>query len=130
MGVGAPEKMYLWKEFTRTERKRIQETFYSYVSLFGATSLSHVKGLVVLSGDATDDSNKLTSGWQRTKNWVIRKRRYFDQLKLPYLGSIGIAIAASSDELLIQNFLVCLDDLERRNPGLDFEQVFGLVSVL
>ena len=60
---------------------------------------------------------------------MIRKRKYFDQLKLPYLGSIGVLLP-KAEELLIQNFLVCFDDLERRNPGLDLEQLFGLVSVL
>ncbi|MFL6417642.1 MAG: hypothetical protein ACJ74Y_18470 [Bryobacteraceae bacterium] len=35
-----------------------------------------------------------------------------------------------AEELLIQDFLVCFDDLERRNRGLDLEQFFGLVSVL
>ncbi len=36
----------------------------------------------------------------------------------------------SFEELLIKNYLVCFDDLERRNKALDLEQFFGLVSVL
>lgn len=35
-----------------------------------------------------------------------------------------------AEELLITDFLVCFDDLERRNRRLDLEQLFGLVSVL
>jgi hypothetical protein len=122
-------KTYFWNEFVKKERKHIQETFYSYVSLFGATSVSNVKGLIVLGGDSTRESNKLVTGWRRTKKWAVNKRKYFDQLKVPYLGSIG-ALMPAAEELLIKDFLVCFDDLERRNPQLNLEQLFGLVSVL
>jgi len=122
-------KTYFWNEFVRKERNCIQEKFYSYVSLFGATSVSNVKGLIVLGGDSTRASNKLVTGWRRTKKFAIRKQKYFDQLKVPYLGSIG-TLMPSAEELLIEGFLVCFDDLERRNRQLDLEQLFGLVAVL
>ena len=122
-------KTYFWNDFVRKERARIQEHFYSYVSLFGATSLSNVKGLIVLGGDSVRDSNKLMTGWQRAKKWVVERRKHFDQLKVPYLGSIG-ALLPAAEELLIENFLVCFDDLERRNRQLDLEQLFGLIAVL
>jgi len=122
-------KTYFWNDFIEKERKHIQEQFYSYVSLFGAISVSNVKGLIVLGGDSTRDSNKLVAGWRRTKKWAVRKQKYFDQLKVPYLGSIG-ALMPAAEELLIEDFLVCFDDLERRNRQLDLEQLFGLVAVL
>lgn len=122
-------KTFFWNEFVKSERERIQEPFYSYVSLFGATSIANLKGLVVLGGDSTHETGKLATDWRRTKNWVVRKRRYFDELKVPYLGSIG-AFLPRAEELLIQDFLVCFDDLERRSRELDIDQLFGLVAVL
>jgi hypothetical protein len=122
-------KTYFWNDFVEKERNHVKEQFYSYVSLFGAISVSNVKGLIVLGGDSTRDSNKLLAGWRRTKKFAVRKRKYFDQLKVPYLGNIG-ALMPAAEELLIEDFLVCFDDLERRNRQLDLEQLFGLIAVL
>ena len=122
-------KTYFWNNFVRTQREYIENKLYSYVSLFGATSLADVRASIVLGGEPQVESNGLAVRWQRTKNWFLRKQRYFDQLRVPYLGGVG-ALVPKAEELLIRNFLVCFDDLERRNRKLDLEQLFGLVSVL
>jgi KAP family P-loop domain len=122
-------KTHFWNRFVQAERARIQEKFYSYVSLFGATSVSNVKGLIVLGGDSPTQSNKVVSGWRHAKKWFVRKRQYFEDLNVPYVGNIG-ALLPAAEELLIENFLVCFDDLERRNRALDLEQLFGLIAVL
>jgi hypothetical protein len=122
-------KTYFWNNFARTQREYLENKFYSYVSLFGASSVADVKALIVLGGQPRSESNKIGIRWQRIKNWFFRKQRYFDQLKVPYFGSIG-ALVPKAEELLIEDFLVCFDDLERRNRKLDLEQVFGLIAVL
>lgn len=66
---------------------------------------------------------------RRIANLVASKRRYLPEISLPRIGNLGSAIGPF-DELLIKNYLVCFDDLERRNNQLDLEQFFGLVSLL
>lgn len=122
-------KSYFWNTFARTHREYLENKFYSYVSLFGASSIADIKALIVLGGEPRNESNKVAIRWQHTKNWFFRKQRYFDQLKVPYFGSIG-ALVPKAEELLIQDFLVCFDDLERRNHRLHLEQLFGLISIL
>jgi hypothetical protein len=122
-------KTHFWHNFVRSHRDNIENGFYSYVSLFGATSIAGVRASIVLSGEANRNPTELNVRWQVTKNWFVRKRRYFDQLTIPYVGGIG-ALVPKAEELLITDFLVCFDDLERRHRGLDLEQLFGLVAVL
>ncbi len=122
-------KTYFWNNFVRTQREYVENQFYSYVSLFGATSIADVKASIVLGGESQRDSKGLALRWHHTKKWFLRKRRYFDQLSVPYLGDVG-ALIPKAEELLIKDFLVCFDDLERRNRKLDLKQLFGLVSVL
>jgi hypothetical protein len=111
------------------ERRSLKESFYSYVSLFGASSVAHVKSLVLFGGEALRPADDLPSLARRIANFVAGKRRYLPEISLPHVGNIGNAIGAF-DELLIKNYLVCFDDLERRNKELDLEQFFGLVSLL
>ncbi|MBA3386973.1 MAG: hypothetical protein H0T95_10210 [Chthoniobacterales bacterium] len=128
-GLWGTGKTYFWKHLVQRERSRIDERFYSYVSLFGSSSVSHVKSLVMFGGKALRETEDVGDALQRAKTWLARRRRYFGALKLPYVGDIG-SILPTFEELLIRDYLVCFDDLERRNRSLDLEQFFGFVSVL
>jgi len=122
-------KTYFWRDFIKAERQSVDESFYSYVSLFGASSVAHVKSLILFGGQAVRPAEDLPSLARRIVNLVASKRRYLPEISLPHIGNLGGAIGAF-DELLIKNYLVCFDDLERRNSQLDLEQFFGLVSLL
>jgi hypothetical protein len=125
-GIG---KTYFWRHFVEAERRNVKESFYSYVSLFGASSVAHIKSLVLFGGQALRPSDDLPSLARRVAHFVASKRRYLPEISLPHVGNIGNTIGVF-DELLIKKYLVCFDDLERRNKQLDLEQFFGLVSVL
>jgi hypothetical protein len=125
-GIG---KTYFWRRFVNDNRGAIRETFYSYVSLFGSSSVSHIKGLVMFGGEAVRDPKTVGDVLTRGRNWLASKRRYFEAVSLPHIANLGAAVAAF-EELLIKDYLVCFDDLERRNKALDLEQFFGFVSVL
>ncbi len=122
-------KTYFWRHFVEAERQSVRESFYSYVSLFGASSVTHVKSLILFGGQAVRPAEDLPSLARRIANLVTSKRRYLPEISLPHIGNIGSAIGAF-DELLIKKYLVCFDDVERRNDQLDLEQFFGLVSLL
>ena len=129
MGAGVQGKRYFWRHFIEQEQRSVTECFYSYVSLFGASSVAHVKSLVLFGGKPVRSADNLPSLGRRVANFIAGKRHYLPDISLPHVGNIGKAIGAF-DELLIKNYLVCFDDLERRNEQLDLEQFFGLVSLL
>jgi hypothetical protein len=122
-------KTYFWRHFVEAERQSVREFFYSYVSLFGASSVTHVKSLILFGGEAVRPAEDLPSLARRIANFFASKRRYLPEISLPHVGNIGSAIGAF-DELLIKKYLVCFDDLERRSNQLDLEQFFGLVALL
>jgi len=122
-------KTYFWRHFVKAQRQNVRESYYSYVSLFGASSVTHVKSLILFGGEAVRPIEDLPSLARRIANFLGSKRRYLPEISLPHVGNIGSAIGAF-DELLIKKYLVCFDDLERRNNQLDLEQFFGLVSLL
>jgi hypothetical protein len=121
-------KTYFWTHFVGAKDVKLTEDSYSYVSLFGASSVSHIKSLILFGGSPLRTGEDLSLG-RRLANFVARSRRYLPEASLPHLGNIGNAMGAF-DELLIKNYLVCFDDLERRNKQLDLEQFFGLVALL
>ena len=76
----------------------------------------------MFGGEAVRPIEDLPSLAQRIANFLGSKRRYLPEISLPHVGNIGSAIGAF-DELLIKKYLVCFDDLERRNNQLDLEQI-------
>jgi hypothetical protein len=122
-------KTYFWKRFVKQNTRTITEAYYSYVSLFGSTSLSDVKSIVIFGGDPLRAARGMEDVVDRIKNRFARVRKRFGAVSVPYIGNLA-SILPSFEELLIKDYLVCFDDLERRNRQLDLEQFFGLVSVL
>jgi hypothetical protein len=122
-------KTYFWRRFVEENKTAITEAFYSYVSLFGSASVSNIKSLAVFGGKALREAGDPDQAWQRTKTWFAKRRKYFESINIPYLGNLA-SILPGIEELLIKDYLVCFDDLERRNRALDLEQFFGLVAVL
>jgi len=120
-------KTYFWTHFIEAEKSAIKELFYSYVSLFGASSVAHVKSLILFGGKPARPGE--LSLKRRVVALIASKRLYLPEVSFPHIGNIGNAMGAF-DELLIKKYLVCFDDLERRNKQLDLEQLFGLVAFL
>ncbi|SRR6266849_926089 len=76
-------KTYFWKGFAERHRTAIKENFYSYVSLFGASSISNVKNLLIFGGDALRSASGFEETVERVKTWVARKGKYFRAIKIP-----------------------------------------------
>jgi hypothetical protein len=128
-GAWGTGKTHFWNRFVTAQRDCIDNKFYSYVSLFGARSIVDIKALIVLGGRLQRDSSELAARRHALKNWFVRRRQYFTELKAPYVGNIG-AFIPNAHELLIEDFLICFDDLERRHRDFGLEELFGLISVL
>jgi hypothetical protein len=117
-GVG---KTYAWKKYC-SQSDRFKENALSYVSLFGAASISEVKQRILqkaipLHGRKPE---KLIKGIQTA--WPFAKL-------LPKVGDFT-NLAQALGELFIKKFIICLDDIERRGSTLELSSVLGLISFL
>lgn len=132
-GVG---KTYAWKELLKDHKKEIPLKQYSYVSLFGLSSISDLKAAIY-------QEMVETSLIGQPLTWQAANEQWFDRLKtsarrmaaalrdkqipLPYGGSISIPFDNIAGRLITE-CLVCLDDLER--TSIDHESLLGFVSML
>lgn len=122
-------KTYFWNHFVEAHRDDIKERFYSYVSLFGSGSIPHIRGLVMFGARSLRESETWEDRRKRIVQLVLSKARYLNVLNIPYIRNVDAALA-NLEELFIKDYLICFDDLERRNQSLDMEQFLGFVSVL
>jgi hypothetical protein len=133
-------KTFVWNEVVRGGRRDFHRAEYSYVSLFGITSLADMKRAIFTSivrqdqaGDfATLDSLKenlkrLDLGW--LKSWGRKASSHANNVKLPLIGGIG-SIVDSVQFASISDVLICIDDFERRGKSLTARDVLGLISNL
>jgi hypothetical protein len=105
---------------------------YSYVSLFGLNSLDDMKlslfeNMEWLDQDATNFTGRGKAGVKA----IAARAKNLSELAgaLPYIGQF-FSRARPLFFSLIQNQIVCIDDLERRSKNLDLKDVLGLMSFL
>lgn len=126
-------KTHQWKQALQRSAKAGQWTRYTYVSLFGLTSLAEVRKRVAeetvaalkVPGKVETLGEVIEGGGWRLKPLQIMKLLPV----MPYLGKLeGLANELSFS--LVRNSVVCFDDLERSGPSLRLADVFGLASFL
>ncbi len=108
-------------------------SWYSYVSLFGITSLDAFKQATFENLEFVVPEGK--AAFDRALGYG---NRAFQQSKklvgaLAAVPKLGDAISKISSPFLfssIRTQIVCIDDLERRGNGLSVKDVFGLASYL
>lgn len=129
-GVG---KTYMWNEFLKSFSKdEIKLGLYSYVSLFGISSLQELKSTIITNLEFLKDDSWITKDSAKTyakKSFA----KFFDTVKnaVPILKDTQF----SSEYLLgsfIENIIICFDDFERLNSNSDIkpEEVLGFISQL
>jgi hypothetical protein len=128
-GVG---KTYTWNELIKSaaDSGELSRGKYSYVSLFGLNSLAEVKFAIAenLQILHSDDLQPVTDA----KNAVLSSIKYLKGFVsvIPYVGK---AISDSGNLLfssIVNDQIVCIDDLDRRGAGIRIEDVLGLVTSL
>src|SRR5579883_563259 len=132
-GVG---KTFAWKSWlteAQTEPKGIGLKHYSYVSLFGITSLEELRFAIFENSVSTDGPlepslSTLKDNTLAVAKYFGRKAVWFGQ-QLPWIkghfGGLGPIWFSS-----VQKTIVCFDDFERRGDRLTVRDVLGLVSQL
>src|SRR6266853_1425333 len=123
-GVG---KTYAWQQLIKTLSGSIWPPAYSYVSLFGITSLADLR-IAILANRQTGAAISGTSptspvAW---RDQLRGLRNAANDLKVGKAVSIGLDALTPS---LMRNMLICFDDLERLS-GVSHDALMGFISTL
>jgi hypothetical protein len=146
-GIG---KTYFWDNYIqeKIKRRELSQIAYSYISLFGLNSLVELRSRIFQTGkilQSTRQVKKELEDSYQSENEILRfilGMNSESQDILRYLRrffNIGKIIPASKqfspliDLLeygLIKNYLICLDDIERKEKSLSVSQLMGLIDEL
>lgn len=145
-------KTHFWGDFIKKNSKKATFKKYSYVSLFGINDLSDLKATLfdnaVSARDVEDGDGANSSTWAKNAKEAyeaIDGHRLKDSQKplqglakwawkifspvLPALSVWG-GVARSLSFMLIKDYVICLDDVERKGESLPLKEVCGLISLL
>ena len=134
-GVG---KTFAWKAITEALHGSIWPPTYSYVSLFGLSSVSDVRAAIVANARPTEAIGKrltlsvLNERWRQMAvsklTWLRRKTPGADAA--PWLRGVSLALDTIAP-MFAQDLLICFDDFERINAAkLSHDELMGLISTL
>ncbi len=149
-GVG---KTYFWDSYihSRISENNLQQIAYSYISLFGKSSLSEVKNSLFHSATpiSTDSeieksfdeeftkTSKLLDKVPWAKETINKAQKHASWLSwfsknshhVPFLGKFT-NIISSLEYSLVNNYVICFDDLERKGESLSVREIMGLIDEL
>lgn len=122
-------KTFFWQKLVEEcqAKKCVGRQFYSYVSLFGVNSLEELNNSILASRvDANPNKAQQTLDalTANLKTLAVKLEQ------VPVLREYTGGMISSFLHLMLDNTLVCFDDLERRGDGLSIKDVFGLASLL
>lgn len=149
-GVG---KTYFWENYiaNKTRNESFNFIAYSYISLFGKKSLSEVKKSIfhnatpIISDSEIktefdlqfEKSSKLfnkvpwlRNSFSKVKNktsWLGRITKHSESL--PYIDKFS-GLISTLEYGLVNNYIICFDDLERKNESLTVREIMGLIDEL
>jgi len=149
-GVG---KTYFWENYisNRIKSGNLSQVAYSYISLFGCSSLDDVrknifhKAKEIHNDDSLDksfaqeftESTSLFSKAPWIKHGLEKAHKKAPLLgwlsknaqNIPVVGKFS-SIISSLEYSLVKNYVVCIDDMERKGSGLSVKEVMGLTDEL
>lgn len=149
-GVG---KTHFWSEYVKQkiESRAISQVAYSYVSLFGKTSLADIRASIFQVGKPIASDEALTEKFEkeyqesvgllrnvpwlqdaknkatnlaRLSGWITNLAR-----STPFTEKYSRIISAL-EYRLVNGYLVCIDDIERKGFGLSIREIMGLIDEL
>lgn len=123
-GVG---KTYFWNAFIEEQRATLtkQNNFkgYSYVSVFGLSSIAEIRQQIVSKIDIFSDS-LAKKGFSSVSKWS-------DILKEVKVKGVSTSFMADIiQNNILQNLIICIDDLERKENSISTSSILGLISEL
>lgn len=149
-GVG---KTHFWNNYIdkRISDKDLSQIAYSYISLFGKTSLSEVKKSLFHSAKPVSSDKKIESEFNDQfakssdlldrvpwiKEGVAKTHSKTPWLSwwtknaqnIPVIGKFSNVIS-NLEYSLVNNYVICFDDLERKGNSLTVKEIMGLIDEL
>ena len=149
-GVG---KTYFWDSYidNRISENNLPQIAYSYISLFGKSSLSEVKKSLFHSAIPISSDSEIEQSFDKE---FIKKSKLLDKVpwaketinkaqkhapwlswfsknshNVPLLGKFT-NIISSLEYSLVNNYVICFDDLERKGVTLSVREIMGLIDEL
>lgn len=121
-GVG---KTFFWKKFLEKNQKALKKfRAYSYVSIFGIKDFNSINKQIFSGFKILDDSR-----FKKQTEKLKPISKILESVNIPGInGSKAINNIIESN--LINNFLICIDDMERKEDSLSIASVLGLISAL
>jgi len=123
-GVG---KTYCWDKYIEEFKNESALKSYSYVSLFGISSIDTLKQITFLNTIDITNIGEKPNIKERSKRWADKIRNFENPLIKKYIGGLG-EIFNSVSQLAMKETIICFDDLERKSEDLSIKDFMGLVS--
>lgn len=156
-GVG---KTYAWNKYIETHGSSLTQIAYSYISLFGKNSLQDVKKNIFHSAKAISSKEQIENEmrkqletasslfnhvpWLKDNLFITYVNQGFFWFKktiskigivtrhadsIPYVNK-ALGVVSTLEYALVNNYIICFDDLERKGNGLSVKDVMGLIDEL
>ena len=137
-GVG---KTYAWKRILREQKRlgKVKLKRYSYVSLFGVSSLQDLKVALFqnmvsndLIGEELDVNSCATYLKDSLESFGRKSTKTISQL-ISGLSTYTKSIPNITDFLsfvTVRNAIICIDDFERKGNNLSLKEILGTISQL
>ncbi|HFI7922457.1 TPA: P-loop NTPase fold protein [Escherichia coli] len=140
-GVG---KTHYWNSFYTKHSKKLDFNAYSYVSLFGINSIGDIKKALYHCATPINEKKYKELILSETDRTMIRYRNgFWGWLKYNSLSKFLILFGKNdffgfkTDNLLssleykfVNNYLVCIDDIERKGSALEIKEIMGVIDEL
>jgi hypothetical protein len=121
-GIG---KTYTWEELLKQAGKDVALQSYSYVSLFGLDTLDRFKSSIFENVIPIASIEVGPTMETLGENFKAMSKLALSAIK-PGIG----AIAEHAAFLSVREYIICIDDLERKGEKLRIIDILGLVSLL
>lgn len=120
-GIG---KTFFWNKFFENNKEIITQVAYSYVSLFGIKDISELKRQVFAKHVSINEKS-LKGQIQKLKpiSSILKT------LKLPYINN-SQSIFEYFEDKFVKNFIICFDDIERKENSISLSAILGFISSL
>ncbi|EMA8657155.1 hypothetical protein V5L18_000059 [Escherichia coli] len=140
-GVG---KTHYWNSFYTKHSEGLDFNAYSYVSLFGVNSIGDIKKALYHCATPINEKKYKELILFETDRTMIRYRNgFWGWLKYNSLSKFLIHFGKNdffgfkTDNLLssleykfVNNYLVCIDDVERKGNSLEVKEIMGVIDEL
>uniref|UniRef100_A5WGZ5 KAP NTPase domain-containing protein n=1 Tax=Psychrobacter sp. (strain PRwf-1) TaxID=349106 RepID=A5WGZ5_PSYWF len=126
-GIG---KTHFWNEFYKENHLSFKTKKYAYVSLFGIDSLESLKFEIALkthnTGQEKDNLSYLKTGFKK----VLENVNFSDIEGSGVTLSVSKGVISSTLSSMVNDTVICIDDIERLSDKLDIKDVMGLINHL